>query len=136
MRGGTANASVVVSSQPVGSPVIAKPTALLAMNGPSLESFEDDVVPGGLIIVNSSLVKQKVKRDDVKIIYAPVSAIASEAGFLKGANIVILALYLLNAEAPSLDSLKKVLPRLIKKKELVEANLKLIERAVAFNSSL
>ena len=136
MRGGTANASVVVSSLPVGSPVIAKPTALLAMNGPSLDSFEDDVVPGGVIIVNSSLIKRKVKRDDVKVIYAPVSAIASESGFLKGANIVMLALYLLNAEAPSLEALKKVLPRLIKKQEMVDANLKLIERAEEFNAGL
>ncbi len=132
MRGGTANASVVVSGKPVGSPVVSTPTALLAMNAPSLSSFENDVAAGGLIIVNSSLVQQQVKRDDVKVIYAPVSAIASEAGFLKGANIVMLALYLLDAEAPSLDALKKVLPRLIKKNELVELNLRLIQKAEEF----
>lgn len=134
MRGGTANASVVISSQPVGSPVVSRPTALLAMNAPSLDSFENDVEPGGLIIVNSSLIKRKIKRDDVKAIYAPVSAMASEAGFLKGANIVMLALYLLNTDGPELDALKKVLPRLIKKKEFVDVNLKLIQRAEEFNA--
>jgi 2-oxoisovalerate ferredoxin oxidoreductase beta subunit len=134
MRGGTANASVVISNLPVGSPVVDSPDALLAMNGPSLEEFEDEVKIGGLIIVNSSLVKQKVKRKDVKVIYAPVSDMASEAGFLKGANIVMLALYMLNMNAPGLDALKAVIPRLIKKKELVEINLKLIETAEAFKA--
>ena len=63
-----------------------------------------------------------------------VSAMASATGFIKGANIVMLALYLLNTEAPSLDALKAVIPRLIKKKELVDVNLKLIEQAEAFNA--
>ena len=134
MRGGTANASVVISGLPVGSPVVSRPTALIAMNGPSLDSFEKDVEPGGLIIVNSSLVKQKVKREDVRVIYAPVSDMASDAGFLKGANIVMLALYMLNINAPGLDALKSVIPRLIKKKELVDINLKLIETAEVFHA--
>ncbi|MDC7228256.1 MAG: 2-oxoacid:acceptor oxidoreductase family protein [Spirochaetales bacterium] len=136
MRGGTANASVVLSSLPVGSPVVSSPTALLAMNGPSLDSFESAVVPGGLIVVNSSLVKRKVDRDDVRVIYAPVSAIASEVGFLKGANIVMLALYLFESGAPGIDALKSVLPKLIKKSELVELNLKLIKRAEEFYAAV
>lgn len=134
MRGGTANASVVISNKPVGSPVVDKPDALIAMNGPSLEEFEKDVKAGGLIIVNSSLVKRKVERDDVKTIYAPVSAMATEAGFLKGANIVMLALYMLETNAPGIDALKAVIPRLIKKKELVEVNLKLIKTAEEFHA--
>lgn len=135
MRGGTANASVVVSDLPVGSPVVDAPTALLAMNGPSLDSFEDAVLPGGIIIVNSSIVKQKVKRDDVKVIYAPVSAMASEAGFIKGANIVMLSLYMLATGAPGIDALKAVIPRLIKKKEFVDVNLKLVSRAEDYYAS-
>ncbi len=132
MRGGTANASVVVSSLPVGSPVVSSPTALLAMNLPSLDSFENDVVPGGLIIVNSSLVDQKVKRNDVKAIYAPASLIASEIDFIKGANIVMLSIYLMESGSPSLGSLKAVLPELIKNKEMVDLNLELIKRAEEF----
>ena len=135
MRGGTANASVVISDKQVGSPVVDKPNVLLAMNGPSLDSFEEDVVENGLIIVNSSLVKRKVKRTDVRVIYAPVSTIATEAGFLRGANIVMLSLYLLNEEAPSVVTLKEVMPTMIKKKELVEINLKLVEAAENYNMS-
>ncbi len=134
MRGGTANASVVISDSPVGSPVVDEPTALLAMNGPSLDSFEDAVKPGGLIIVNSSIVKRRVKREDVDVIYAPVSAIASEAGFIKGANIVMLALYMLKTGAPGVDALKAVIPRMIKKKEFVEVNLNLVKKAEEFQA--
>ena len=132
MRGGTANASVVLSKEQVGSPVVNRPTALLAMNGPSLDEFEDSVVPGGLIIVNSSLIKRKVKRTDVKAIHAPVSAMAAEAGFLKGANIVMLALYLLEVGVPGVETLNIVIPKSLKKKELVDVNLKLVKVAEEF----
>ena len=135
MRGGTANASIVVSDEPVGSPVVDRPTALLAMNGPSLDSYEKAVVSGGLIIVNSSLVNRNVIRDDVKVIYAPVSAMAAEAGFLKGANIVMLSLYLLERGAPGIETLKAVIPKSLKKKELVDVNLKLVKVAEEFHAS-
>ncbi len=135
MRGGTANASVVVSDEPVGSPVVDHPTAVLAMNGPSLDSLEETVVPGGLIIVNSSLVNRKVKRGDVKVIYAPVSTMAADAGFLKGANVVILSLYLLEQGTPGIQTLKTVIPKSLRKKELIEVNLKLVRAAEEFYAS-
>ena len=135
MRGGTANAGIVISDDPVGSPVVDRPTALLAMNGPSLDSLEDTVVSGGLIIVNSSLVNRKVKRDDVKVVYAPVSDMAAEAEFLKGANVVMLALYLLEKGVPGVNTLKAVIPKSIKKKELVDVNLKLVKAAEEFHVS-
>jgi len=55
MRGGTANASVVISEEPIGSPVVATPDTLIAMNGPSFDFFVGSVAPGGLVIANSSL---------------------------------------------------------------------------------
>lgn len=136
MRGGTANASIVLAAEPVGSPVVDTPTALLAMNGPSLDSFESVVVPGGLVIVNSSLVKRKVSRDDLEVVYAPVSAMAAEAGFLKGANIVMLALYMLQTGTPGVDTLREVIPRSLKKKELVDVNIALVKVAEEFHASL
>lgn len=135
MRGGTANASIVVSNEPVGSPVVDRPSALLAMNGPSLDSFEDAVIPGGLIIVNSSLITREVKRDDVRVVRAPVSAMAAEAGFLKGANIVMLALFMLETGAPGIETLRTVIPKSLKKKELVDVNLKLVKVAEEFYAS-
>ena len=136
MRGGTANASIVLADEPVGSPVVDAPTALLAMNGPSLDSFEEAVVPGGLIIVNSSLVKRRVARDDVKTVYAPVSDLAAEAGFIKGANIVMLALYMLEAGTPHVETLRHAIPRSLKKKELVDVNLALVGTAEKFHAGL
>ena len=55
MRGGTANCSVIMSDEPVGSPIVYHPTELIAMNGPSLKKFEDEVVPGGTVFLNSSM---------------------------------------------------------------------------------
>ena len=90
MRGGTANCGVSVSTTPISSPVVSEPTVLIAMNRPSLEKFEPWVVPGGLIMVNSSLIKIKVKRTDVRIIYVPANDLAEELGNSKVANNIIL----------------------------------------------
>ena len=65
MRGGTANCSVVLSDQPVGSPVVLNPNELIAMNKPSLLKFEKEVLPGGIILINSSIVELKAQRSDV-----------------------------------------------------------------------
>ena len=71
MRGGTANCSVVISDTPVGSPIITNPDMLIAMNLPSLQKFVDAVVPGGVIILDSTLIDAKVERTDVKVFYIP-----------------------------------------------------------------
>jgi len=89
MRGGTANCSVCVSDSPIGSPVVTVPDVLVAMNSPSLMKFENAVVPGGLIIVDSSIVTEKVKRDDVKVIYIPATRLAADNGLKGMANMVL-----------------------------------------------
>ena len=80
MRGGTANCSVVLSDKPVGSPVFAHPTELIALNEPSLVKFEEGVVPGGMVFVNSDVVTDKVSRTDLTAYYIPCSQIADEVG--------------------------------------------------------
>lgn len=94
MRGGTSNCSVVVSDRPIGSPIIATPDTLIAMNKPSLDKFVNKVKKGGLIIVNSSLIKDKVERDDVRVLYINANEIALEAGNAKTANIVVLGAFI------------------------------------------
>lgn len=94
MRGGTSNCSVVVSDKPIGSPIIATPDTLIAMNKPSLDKFVNKVKKGGLIIVNSSLIKEKVERDDVRVLYINANDIALEAGNAKTANIVVLGAFI------------------------------------------
>ena len=90
MRGGTANCSVVVSDKPVASPLIAMADTILAMNKPSLLKFEGDVKPGGLLLINSSIIDIKTSRDDVDAVYVPCNEIAESVSNPKGANVAIL----------------------------------------------
>ena len=89
MRGGTANCSVIVSDDPVGSPIVDHPDILMAMNLPSLDKYEDAVVPGGMIFVDSSLIERKVRRADVKAVYVPATRLATESGMTPLANMVL-----------------------------------------------
>ena len=93
MRGGTANCSVVLSDKPVGSPVFAHPTELIALNEPSLEKFEAGVVPGGQVFINSDVVTDKVSRSDLTAYYIPCNTIADEIGNPKVSNMVMLGAY-------------------------------------------
>jgi 2-oxoisovalerate ferredoxin oxidoreductase beta subunit len=136
MRGGTANASVILSKEAIGSPVVDEPNVLMAMNLPSLLSFEDKVVPGGLIIVNSSVVDRKVKRKDVKDLYVPASEMARNEGLISAANIVMLTVYLLETRIVDLETFKAILPLSLKKKEYLDLNLRLIQKAEAFYADL
>ncbi len=126
MRGGTASCSVIISDQPVGSPIVSKPDVLIAMNLPSLDKYENDVVPGGMIFVDSSLIERKVKRDDVKAFYIPATKLASDNGMAKLANIIIMGKVL--AETNGFDdeegvnnALKKVISA--KHSDMLEVNL-------------
>ena len=93
MRGGTANCSVVLSDKPVGSPVFAHPTELIALNEPSLEKFEAGVVSGGQVFINSDVVTDKVSRSDLTAYYIPCNTIADEIGNPKVSNMVMLGAY-------------------------------------------
>lgn len=94
MRGGTANCSVVVDDNPIASPVIATPDTLIAMNKPSLDKFIDKVKSGGLVLVNSSLISEKVKREDVTVVYVDANAVAHKVGNDKASNLVVLGAYI------------------------------------------
>ncbi len=108
MRGGTCNCTVVISDKPVGSPVIRSPRAVVAMNLPSLEKFEPDIRPGGLLLINSSLINRGAEREDLKVIKVPANEIASELGNPRGANMVALGAYVGSSEAVSLDEVIEV----------------------------
>ena len=90
MRGGTASCSVIVSDTPVGSPIVSKPDVLVAMNLPSLDKYEDSVVSGGTIFVDSTLIERKVKRTDVKVCYIPATGLANENDMPTLANMIIV----------------------------------------------
>lgn len=93
-RGGTANCQVIISDGEIYSPVFSECETAIVMNGPSLDKFEDKVVPGGKIFINSDLVTREVKRTDVEVYKVPVNKIAIELGVSKVANMVMLGAYL------------------------------------------
>ena len=94
MRGGSANCSVIISDNEIGSPIINRPDVLIAFNLPSFEKFESKIKEGGILIANSSLIPEKSARTDIKAHYIPATAMADENGLTGGANVIILG-YLL-----------------------------------------
>lgn len=89
MRGGTANCSVVLADEPIGSPLVLEPDVLVAMNQPSLDKFIDSVVPGGKVIIDSTMCQRLPERTDITIFPVPSTQLAEESG-LKGLASVIL----------------------------------------------
>ena len=90
MRGGTANCSVIISDQVVGSPVVVNPEVVLALSLPALDKFESKIKPGGTVYIDSSLVARKVERKDVTAVYMPATQLASDNGVPKLANVIIM----------------------------------------------
>ena len=129
MRGGTANCSVVLSDDPVGSPIITDPDVLIAMNLPSLQKFVSDVVPGGQIYIDSTLIDAKVERTDVEVFYIPATAMAKEAGVATLANMIIMGHVLQNNSELSFAGTEATVQKLVpaKKAQLVELNMKALE---------
>ena len=126
MRGGTASCSVILSDTPVGSPIVSKPDVLVAMNLPSLDKYEDSVVPGGTIFVDSALIERKVNRTDVTVHYIPATKLASDNGMPTLANMIIVGKILKELggynEETVMAALKKVISA--KRADMLETNLK------------
>jgi len=129
MRGGTCNCSVIVSDEPVGSPIIAHPNILMVMNEPSLDKFEDAVVPGGTIFVDSSLIARKVRRTDVEVVYIPATQMAKDMEAASLANMIILGAIVaklgLVRDETVVTALKETISA--RKAALLDLNLKAVE---------
>lgn len=114
MRGGTANCNVIISEEPVGSPIISSATALIVMNQPSLEKFEDMLVPGGIVILDSSLVPIMPTRQDLKVFSLPATTHAYEMGNPTFAGVILLGKFIGETNVISKsnfeNALKSVLP--------------------------
>ena len=132
MRGGTANCTVVLSERRIGSPIIANPKVAVAMNLPSLDKFEPTVVPGGLVIINSSLIERGANRDDVDVLLVPANKMAIDLGSAKVANIIILGALLGRMPLVKQETIRKLIEKTFgkKKPELVETNFKALEAGI------
>ncbi len=93
MRGGTANCVVVMDDEPVASPVVQHARAAIVMNKQSIDKFEPTLVPGGLLVVNSSLIDRHADRTDLRVVELPANTLAEAAGSEKSANMVMLGAY-------------------------------------------
>ena len=134
MRGGTANCSVIVGDEPIGSPIVNAPNTLIAMNLPSLQKYENAVVPGGLILVDSTLIAEKVTRTDVRVCYVPATKLANDSGFSTLANMILMGKLLGESEDMRFDHTEDALTKVIpaRKMNLLDVNLKALETGYNF----
>ena len=132
MRGGTATCSVTLSDEPIGSPLITNPTAVIAMNQPSVDKFEADIVPGGIIVIDSALTNSGPVRDDITSFMIPATSAAEEEGLKGLANIVCVGKLWAETQfcqRETLDAaIRKVVPA--RKAAMVEKNLAALELGI------
>lgn len=115
MRGGTANCTVIISDDPIGAPIVSRPDVALVFNLPSFDKYEPLVKPGGLLVVNSTIVDVRSNRDDIEAIYIPANTIAEALGSVKMLNMSMVGALLAHRSFLSLsaveDSLRNHLPQ-------------------------
>lgn len=129
MRGGTANCSVTVADEPIGSPLVLSPNVLVAMNLPSYEKFIGAVTPNGKVFLDSSLIDARVPRDDVNAFYVPATQLAEENDLKGLANIILIGKVFKETGFCSEEALRKGIEKSVppKKAHLIESNMKAIE---------
>ena len=129
MRGGTTNCSVCFSGQPIGSPLVTRADLLIAMNTPSYEKFLPSVKPGGMAVIDSTLVKSSKTRDDIKLFTAPSTEL-SDTEHLEGiANMILLGKALREAAFASLETAEKAIAKCVsaQKAHLLEHNIRAVK---------
>ena len=134
MRGGTANCNVIISDEPVGSPIVDNPNVLIVMNLPSLDKYENEAEPGAKIFVDSTLISRKVERDDVDVYYIPATKMAQDAGIPTLANMIILGKVIKETGVVSYEGMEDALKKVVsaRKANLIDVNLKAIKAGYDF----
>lgn len=137
MRGGKARCTVVVSDQPIGAPLVRRPSAAIVLNIPSMEAFESAVKPDGVLIVNSSMVPDESEREDIDVVYAPASDLATEIGNIRMANVVCLGALVEATGVVSLDAVAQALDDHLpeRHRSLLELNKKALRKGASLARS-
>ncbi|MGF1505077.1 MAG: 2-oxoacid:ferredoxin oxidoreductase subunit gamma [Chloroflexi bacterium] len=134
MRGGTAHCTVVISDKPIGSPVVRRPQIAIVFNKPSFDKYEPLVRPGGLLVINSSLVDDPVTRERLDVLRIPATQMAEQVGTPRLTNVVLLGALL--AERPILpvnalcDALDAHIPA--HRRNLLPQNIEAVRRGAAY----
>ncbi|QCX34266.1 2-oxoacid:ferredoxin oxidoreductase subunit gamma [Caloramator sp. E03] len=131
MRGGTANCSVIISDDNIGSPIVYDATTVVVMNRPSLDKFENSIVKGGLLIIDSNLVNREPERTDIEVIKIPAQKVAEEVGSKKIANMVLLGALVERTKIVSMESLLKALKE-HGKEQFYEMNKTALEKGAEY----
>lgn len=132
MRGGTANCSVIVTDDQVGSPIVTKPTSVVVMNRPSLDKFEKSLVKGGLLIIDSNLVDREIERTDIEVIKIPAQDEATKVGSSQIANMVLLGALVAKTKIVSMEELLQAL-KAHGKEKFFEINKKALEIGASYS---
>ena len=132
LRGGTCNCHVILSDEPVSSPLITKPTVLFAMNQPSVDKFIDNVAEGGIVVYDSSLITEEIKRKDVTVVAVPATKLANEMGASKLANMILTGAMIKATGLADIETVEKALSKVIpaKKADMLELNLNCIKKGM------
>jgi len=109
MRGGTANCTVVIADDEIGSPLVKNPSLAIALNLPSFDKYEEILAPGGTLIVNRSMVDHEAKRNDINVIFVPCNEIAEEIGDKRLLNMVAVGALLTALPELTLQDIEKAL---------------------------
>jgi len=132
MRGGTANCTVILSEEEIGAPIVRHPTIAVVLNLPSMGKYEPVVKPGGLLLVNSSLVETVSEREDIRALYIPASDIATELGNPRMANMVILGALIGATNIVSLNTVAQQLDEHLsqRQRKWLEPNITALKKGV------
>lgn len=132
MRGGTANATVIVSDEEIASPFVDKPNMAIILNQPSLDKFENKIESGGLAVINSTLVTRDVTRDDIDVVKVDALEIARWLGNERVANVVALGAFIRKTDLLDMSSIVKAIEQLFarKKAALVAINRKALKEGM------
>ena len=130
MRGGIANCTVIISDEEIGSPVVAHPDTVIALNQQSTDKFSPRLKKEGLLIINSSLVSEEPGGEQIKKVKIEATKIAEDLGDKRAANMAALGAYIKEAKILKLDALIKGLTHLLgeKKKSLLDINIKALKK--------
>lgn len=135
MRGGTANCTVVVSDEEIGSPVVGRPKSCVVMNSPSLDKYQPLLADGGALVVNSSLVDPgKVTRKDLSVLAIPANEIARKVGSPQLASMVALGAFAAKTGIVAMETLFACIPKVVSKKyeKFIPLNLDALKEGEAF----
>ena len=126
MRGGTVACYVILSNEDIYSPLISQPEVMIIMDLPSLDTYETSVLPGGALILDTSMIQREVQRDDIKIIPLPSTDLAKGLGSTQVANLVLLGAYLAETKILSMDAIEATIESTLKesnKEKLIPLNI-------------